>query len=198
MTTLKTFMLSTVAIVGLTAPLAAQSVGGDVAGNAGAGVSAGAGGVSAGADMSADAGANASTGTARTGADSDTSANPTLDTDVASTADATAEGDTLLTGNQAQAGAPIGLDVASSAGETIGEIDDVVSINGETMAVIGVGGFLGIGEHDVALPVTELMVDGNTILAMGYTREQLESMAEYNAEVATKLDSEQMVSLGKS
>ena len=69
------------------------------------------GGGSAGADMSADAGANASTGTARTGADSDTSANPTLDTDVASTADATAEGDTLLTGNQAQAGALIGLDV---------------------------------------------------------------------------------------
>ena len=54
--------------------------------------------------------------------------------------------------------------------------------------------------RDVGLrPVGVITIGkGNTILAMGYTREQLESMAEYNAEVATKLDSEQMVSLGKS
>ncbi|MGI3168472.1 PRC-barrel domain-containing protein [Pseudooceanicola sp. C21-150M6] len=92
----------------------------------------------------------------------------------------------------------VGTNVAASSGESIGEIDRIVDINGETMAVVGVGGFLGIGEHDVALPVSELMYDGNTIVAMGYTREQLKSMAEYNAELATDIEGDAVVELGDS
>ena len=132
----------------------------------------------------------------------DTAEDMTPDANADAEAEMTAESDMSTDGGEmgaeTQAGALVGMNVASSAGENIGEIDRIVDINGETMAVIGVGGFLGLGEHDVALPVTELMYDGNTITAMGYTQEQLKSMAEYNAELATEVDSEATVSLGRS
>jgi hypothetical protein len=132
----------------------------------------------------------------------DTAEDMTPDANAEAEAEMTAESDMSTDGGEmgaeTQAGALVGMNVASSAGEDIGEIDRIVDINGETMAVIGVGGFLGLGEHDVALPVTELMYDGNTITAMGYTQEQLKSMAEYNAELATEVDSEATVSLGRS
>ena len=95
-------------------------------------------------------------------------------------------------------GALIGADVASATGDTIGEIDDVVQMNGETMAVVGVGGFLGLGEHDVALPLTELALNGETVTAMGYTRDQLEAMAEFNADTAISLEADQVIELGQS
>ncbi|MGE0340735.1 MAG: PRC-barrel domain-containing protein [Xanthobacteraceae bacterium] len=48
----------------------------------------------------------------------------------------------------------IGLDVYNSADENIGDINDVIlSKDGRIeLIVVGVGGFLGIGEHSVALP----------------------------------------------
>jgi sporulation protein YlmC with PRC-barrel domain len=64
--------------------------------------------------------------------------------------------------------------------DSIGEINDLV-VNEEgsiTHAIVGVGGFLGIGEKDVAVPFDELKVveeDGNVRLIYAATREQLEA-----------------------
>jgi hypothetical protein len=48
----------------------------------------------------------------------------------------------------------IGRPAVDAAKETIGDVNDLVTDgNGKTIAVvIGVGGFLGIGEKDVAIP----------------------------------------------
>lgn len=98
----------------------------------------------------------------------------------------------------ATAGTLIGTEVTSDSGETIGEVDNVVLVQGKEMAVVGVGGFLGLGEHDVALPLEELSSDGEQLHASGYTKEQLESMAEFNPETATEVNAEEPVMLGKS
>jgi hypothetical protein len=63
--------------------------------------------------------------------------------------------------------------------DNIGEINDlVVNEDGSiTHAIVGVGGFLGIGEKDVAVPFDELKVvekDGEIRLIYAATREQLE------------------------
>src|ERR1051325_11352741 len=52
----------------------------------------------------------------------------------------------------------IGTRVVSANNESIGDINDViVDRNGQVMAaVVGVGGFLGIGEKDVAIPFKSL------------------------------------------
>lgn len=114
------------------------------------------------------------------------------------TATADAEAAAAAGSAPSTAGALIGAEVASSAGEDIGEIDNVVRINGEVMAVVGVGGFLGLGEHSVALPLTELDWQGETVTAFGYTEEQLKSMDEYDAELATQLEADEQITLGKS
>jgi len=137
-----------------------------------------------------------------TGDAASATAEATDDALAGSSATATAEADVdtgIDTGVQDRtAGALIGTEVASSEGETVGEIDDFIRVDDEVMAVIGVGGFLGLGEHSVALPLTELDWQGETVTAFGYTEQQLKDMAEYDSEVATSLEADEQVEFGGS
>jgi sporulation protein YlmC with PRC-barrel domain len=65
---------------------------------------------------------------------------------------------TKMETNQIMASDLIGTRVVSANNESIGDINDViVDRNGQVMAaVVGVGGFLGIGEKDVAVPFKSL------------------------------------------
>jgi sporulation protein YlmC with PRC-barrel domain len=65
---------------------------------------------------------------------------------------------TQLQGQQMMASKLIGTSVVSANNEAVGDVNDVVvDRNGQAMAVvIGVGGFLGIGEKDVAVPFQAL------------------------------------------
>jgi sporulation protein YlmC with PRC-barrel domain len=85
----------------------------------------------------------------------------------------------------------IGETIYNSTGddaEAIGDVNDfVLDQNGEIGAVVvGVGGFLGIGQKSVAINWDELELaqdmDGNNRLVAAMTREQLESAAEFNRE----------------
>lgn len=75
--------------------------------------------------------------------------------------------------------------VKNAANETIGDINDVlISSDGKIAAVVvGVGGFLGMGEKDVALPFDQLMfandADGDLSVSTGMTKESLQSAPEY-------------------
>lgn len=100
--------------------------------------------------------------------------------------------------NATTVGTLIGQDVFSATGDAIGEIDDVVMISGENMAIVGVGGFLGIGERDVAVPLTELTLRNDAVTAMGYNRAQLDALSEFNEDAATPLEDDQTVKLGMS
>ena len=109
------------------------------------------------------------------------------------------EADQMLVGNV------LGIDVVGAAGENIGNVDDVVADReGRILGiVVGVGGFLGMGQKDVAIPMDALsfdiagVVDGtrNEELAgqgtwgwgtdrvnrvvVQYTEEQLEAAPEF-------------------
>jgi sporulation protein YlmC with PRC-barrel domain len=82
----------------------------------------------------------------------------------------------------------IGRSVFSSEdpeSDNIGEVNDlIISDDGTiTHAVVGVGGFLGIGEKDVAVPFEEFEVverDGDIRLVYAATREQLEAAEEFD------------------
>ena len=79
----------------------------------------------------------------------------------------------------------IGKTVYDQAGNNIGEVNDlIVSGDGNVEAVIlGVGGFLGIGEKDVAVntQAVQMVQDGdNTRLVVQATKEALESAPTYD------------------
>jgi len=94
------------------------------------------------------------------------------------------------TGQAAQdAGAAVEGAVDPTAGrEAIGDITDLVlNETGQVGAVIiGVGGFLGIGEKNVAVAFDQLQwvagADGNQVLMMNTTREALEAAPEFDTE----------------
>ncbi|NMG38295.1 PRC-barrel domain containing protein [Chelativorans sp. ZYF759] len=69
--------------------------------------------------------------------------------------------------------------------ENIGNVNDIVlGVDGEAeYVIIGVGGFLGLGQRDVAIPFEELEWserDGQAWLVVNTTRESLEAQPEFD------------------
>ncbi len=76
----------------------------------------------------------------------------------------------------------IGRDVVNKNGEGVGQVEALViqPDKGDVHAVVSVGGFLGIGDRDVAIPLKELEFgDDNVTLMSQQTKEDLESLPEY-------------------
>ena len=57
-----------------------------------------------------------------------------------------------------------GTNVRNAAGEKLGDINDVlIDISGKpSVIIVGVGGFLGLGEKDVGVPVRSISSPGTT------------------------------------
>ena len=75
----------------------------------------------------------------------------------------------------------LGQAVYNDKSEKIGAVDDIVIAPDKAVsyAIIGVGGFLHIGRHDVAIPVGQIkLVDGKFVLA-GATKEALKNMPAF-------------------
>ena len=80
-----------------------------------------------------------------------------------------------------RAGDLIGESVYNTGGENMGEIEDIVVNRGDNAiaALIGMGGFLGIGEKQVAVLLSDLeMRDGN-IIVTNLTRTDFQRQPAY-------------------
>jgi putative membrane protein len=91
------------------------------------------------------------------------------------------QGEQQATGATIQASDVIGAEVVNESGEEVGEIKDLV-IDADKLeyAVVSVGGFLGVGDKDVAIPLDQLKLGvGESYLMSGETEAQLEQMPEY-------------------
>lgn len=110
---------------------------------------------------------------------------PSTDTDMTTTA----MDKTYLTeqsANQISANTYIGQSVYNAADESIGSINDLImeKDGGITAAVIGVGGFLGIGEKWVAVPFDNISISqapdsGDVKLTTTETAESLQAAPEF-------------------
>ena len=71
--------------------------------------------------------------------------------------------------------------VYNDQNQKIGKIDDfVVSPDGAlTVAVVDVGGFLGLGAHKVAIPVKQLGEVAPKVVLKGATKEALKALPEF-------------------
>ncbi|NYT81478.1 PRC-barrel domain-containing protein [Alcaligenaceae bacterium] len=72
----------------------------------------------------------------------------------------------------------MGKTVVNENDEKIGEINDVVlASDGKAIYfIIGAGGFLGMGERDVAIPFNEIKHTGDKLVLSGYTKDQLKAL----------------------
>ena len=98
---------------------------------------------------------------------------------------APAEKSAALDASDVSAKALLNESVKNAANETIGDINDVlIGGDGKVSAVIvGVGGFLGMGEKNVALPYDQLVfakdVGDDLVVTTSATKESLETAPEY-------------------
>lgn len=85
----------------------------------------------------------------------------------------------------------VGKDVVTTNGETVGEIDQVVlhSDDKELYVVVPVGGFLGIGEKEVVVPISELeLVNDQVTVTSAENEGQLEQKPAYDPNQYTVLE----------
>jgi putative membrane protein len=78
----------------------------------------------------------------------------------------------------------LGSPVVNTKGDKVGKIEDVVlDQTGKYFAVLSVGGFLGIGDKDVAVPLNDLQLgEDEAYLMSATTEDQLKQMPEYDAD----------------
>ena len=72
-------------------------------------------------------------------------------------------------------------DVYNDANQKIGVVDDLIVTpsNAVSFAIVGAGGFLGVGKHDVAIPVSQLKMDRDRFILPGVTKDRIKAMPEF-------------------
>jgi sporulation protein YlmC with PRC-barrel domain len=75
----------------------------------------------------------------------------------------------------------LGQTVYNDKDEKVGKVDDIIVAPDKAIsyAIVGAGGFLNVGKHDVAIPVSQFKAaDGKLILA-GASRDALKAMPAF-------------------
>ena len=75
----------------------------------------------------------------------------------------------------------LGKAVYNDKNEKIGAVDDLIITPDKSVsyAIIGAGGFLGMGKHDVAIPVGQFKEDKGKIVLAGATKDALKAMPKF-------------------
>jgi sporulation protein YlmC with PRC-barrel domain len=75
----------------------------------------------------------------------------------------------------------LGKAVYNDSNQKIGTVEDLIISPDRSIsfAIIGVGGFLGVGKHDVAIPMKNLKEEQNKLIIPGATKETLKALPEF-------------------
>ena len=75
----------------------------------------------------------------------------------------------------------LGKPVYNDKNERVGEVDDLIIAPDSSIsyAIIGVGGFLGLGERQVAIPVSRLKHSEGRLVLPDATKEALQAMPSF-------------------
>ncbi|MDA0239774.1 MAG: PRC-barrel domain-containing protein [Proteobacteria bacterium] len=90
------------------------------------------------------------------------------------------------------AGKLVGADVVNATGETIGQVDEIVTQQGKPHLILSVGKFLGIGGRQVAIDLDKAQVRpqpgsaGQTQVMVSMSKAQLRALPKYDAKAAPK------------
>jgi uncharacterized protein YrrD len=75
----------------------------------------------------------------------------------------------------------VGSTVVNESEETVGTVDDLIIVpqGNVPVAVLSVGGFLGIGSKYVVMPYSAFETQGKTLLLRNVTKDALMHLPEY-------------------
>ena len=93
----------------------------------------------------------------------------------------------------------ISMDLYNVNGNKLGDIEHVVTdASGGNSVVIGHGGFLGMGEKQVAVPIEDIWMKGGRLVTRNVTDDQIKSMPEYNQGTQKDVDGNKTVTISTS
>jgi sporulation protein YlmC with PRC-barrel domain len=75
----------------------------------------------------------------------------------------------------------LGKTVYNEAGAKVGKVEDLIISPDKavTTVIVGAGGFVGIGRHDVAVPVSQIQNTGGRLVMAGATKDSVKAMARF-------------------
>lgn len=76
----------------------------------------------------------------------------------------------------------LGKTVYNDTGEKIGKVMDLIIAPDRNVSyvIVGAGGFIGIGRHDVAIPVRQVQEQGGKLTIQGATKGAIKAMPTFN------------------
>ncbi|CAG9180054.1 PRC-barrel domain-containing protein [Cupriavidus pampae] len=75
----------------------------------------------------------------------------------------------------------LGKPVYNETGDKVGNVVDLIVAPNRAVsfAIIGAGGFVGVGRHDVAIPVNQFDLSSNKIVLPGATKAAVKALPEF-------------------
>jgi sporulation protein YlmC with PRC-barrel domain len=75
----------------------------------------------------------------------------------------------------------LGKTIYNDAGQKVGKVEDLIVSPDKKVSyvIVGAGGFIGIGRHDVAIPVTQIEDKAGKLVMPGATKEMIKGMPEF-------------------
>jgi sporulation protein YlmC with PRC-barrel domain len=76
----------------------------------------------------------------------------------------------------------LGKTVYNDAGARIGKVADLIISPDRNVSyvIVGAGGFIGIGRHDVAIPIKQIQDHAGKLVMAGATKDTIQSMPAFN------------------
>ncbi len=75
----------------------------------------------------------------------------------------------------------MGKTIYNDVGEKVGKVDDLIISPDRDVSyvIVGAGGFIGIGRHDVAIPVNQIKNQTGKLVMAGATKESIKAMPQF-------------------
>ena len=85
----------------------------------------------------------------------------------------------------------MGKTIYNDVGQKVGKVEDLIISPDKNVSyvIVGAGGFVGIGRHDVAIPVTQIQDKAGKLVMPGATKDTIKGLPEFTyANDTTKRD----------
>jgi sporulation protein YlmC with PRC-barrel domain len=76
----------------------------------------------------------------------------------------------------------LGKSVYNETGQKVGKVEDLIVAPGNNVSyvIVGAGGFVGIGRHDVAIPVSQIKDQKGKLVMAGATKDGIKALPAFN------------------
>jgi sporulation protein YlmC with PRC-barrel domain len=81
----------------------------------------------------------------------------------------------------------LGKTVYNEAGQKVGKVQDLIIApdRNVSLVIVGAGGFIGIGRHDVAVPVSQIQNQAGKLVMAGASKESVKALPAFDYAVDT-------------